>query len=95
MLNASHEWPRVFHLTAALAKRSSASVRNNPAASRRLRERRPWVVAGHAAPAPPAGRQSAREWLRFRISTAETAISIHVYGTDVSRVGSSARRYYD
>ena len=25
----------------------------------------------------------------------ETAISIHVYGTDVSRVGSSARRYYD
>jgi predicted metal-dependent enzyme (double-stranded beta helix superfamily) len=25
----------------------------------------------------------------------EPAISIHVYGTDVSRVGSSARRYYD
>jgi 3-mercaptopropionate dioxygenase len=25
----------------------------------------------------------------------ETAISIHIYGTDVSRVGSSARRYYD
>src|ERR1700741_2211236 len=24
----------------------------------------------------------------------ETAISIHVYGTDVTRVGSSARRYY-
>jgi 3-mercaptopropionate dioxygenase len=24
-----------------------------------------------------------------------TAISIHVYGTDVSRVGSTARRYYD
>jgi predicted metal-dependent enzyme (double-stranded beta helix superfamily) len=24
-----------------------------------------------------------------------TAISIHVYGTDVSRVGSSVRRYYD
>jgi 3-mercaptopropionate dioxygenase len=24
-----------------------------------------------------------------------TAISIHVYGTDVSRIGSSARRYYD
>lgn len=23
------------------------------------------------------------------------AISIHIYGTDVSRVGSSARRYYD
>jgi predicted metal-dependent enzyme (double-stranded beta helix superfamily) len=25
----------------------------------------------------------------------ETAISLHIYGTDVSRVGSSARRYYD
>jgi predicted metal-dependent enzyme (double-stranded beta helix superfamily) len=24
-----------------------------------------------------------------------TAISIHVYGTDVTRIGSSARRYYD
>src|SRR5688572_8026620 len=25
----------------------------------------------------------------------ETAISIHIYGTDITRVGSSARRYYD
>jgi predicted metal-dependent enzyme (double-stranded beta helix superfamily) len=25
----------------------------------------------------------------------DTAISIHVYGTDVSRIGSSVRRYYD
>jgi predicted metal-dependent enzyme (double-stranded beta helix superfamily) len=25
----------------------------------------------------------------------ETAISIHIYGTDVTRIGSSARRYYD
>jgi 3-mercaptopropionate dioxygenase len=25
----------------------------------------------------------------------ETAISIHVYGTDVTRIGSSVRRYYD
>lgn len=25
----------------------------------------------------------------------ETAISIHIYGTDVSRIGSSARRYYN
>jgi 3-mercaptopropionate dioxygenase len=25
----------------------------------------------------------------------QTAISIHVYGTDVTRIGSSARRYYD
>jgi predicted metal-dependent enzyme (double-stranded beta helix superfamily) len=32
---------------------------------------------------------------RVHNTGAETAISIHVYGTDVSRVGSSARRYYD
>jgi 3-mercaptopropionate dioxygenase len=32
---------------------------------------------------------------RVHNTTHETAISIHVYGTDVSRVGSSARRYYD
>ena len=32
---------------------------------------------------------------RVRNTADETAISIHVYGTDVSRVGSSARRYYD
>jgi 3-mercaptopropionate dioxygenase len=25
----------------------------------------------------------------------ETAISIHVYGTDVTRIGGTARRYYD
>jgi predicted metal-dependent enzyme (double-stranded beta helix superfamily) len=24
-----------------------------------------------------------------------TAISVHIYGTDVSRIGSSVRRYYD
>ncbi len=24
-----------------------------------------------------------------------TAISIHIYGTDVTRIGSSVRRYYD
>jgi predicted metal-dependent enzyme (double-stranded beta helix superfamily) len=32
---------------------------------------------------------------RVHNTTGGTAISIHVYGTDVSRVGSSARRYYD
>jgi len=25
----------------------------------------------------------------------ETAISLHIYGTDISRIGSSVRRYYD
>jgi len=32
---------------------------------------------------------------RVRNAGDSTAISIHVYGTDVSRVGSSVRRYYD
>ena len=32
---------------------------------------------------------------RVRNTSQTTAISIHVYGTDLTRVGSSARRYYD
>jgi len=32
---------------------------------------------------------------RVHNTSGTTAISIHVYGTDVTRVGSSARRYYD
>ncbi|SDL04451.1 Cysteine dioxygenase type I [Glycomyces sambucus] len=32
---------------------------------------------------------------RIMNTGAETAISLHVYGTDLSRVGSSARRYYE
>ena len=32
---------------------------------------------------------------RVRNAGADTAISIHIYGTDVSRIGSSVRRNYD
>jgi 3-mercaptopropionate dioxygenase len=32
---------------------------------------------------------------RVRNTADETAISIHVYGTDITRIGGSARRYYD
>ena len=32
---------------------------------------------------------------RVHNTGAETAISIHIYGTDITRIGSSARRYYD
>jgi predicted metal-dependent enzyme (double-stranded beta helix superfamily) len=32
---------------------------------------------------------------RVHNTTDTTAISIHIYGTDVTRIGSSARRYYD
>jgi 3-mercaptopropionate dioxygenase len=32
---------------------------------------------------------------RVRNAGSQTAISIHIYGTDVARIGSSVRRYYD
>jgi predicted metal-dependent enzyme (double-stranded beta helix superfamily) len=32
---------------------------------------------------------------RVHNTSDETAISIHIYGTDVTRIGSSARRFYD
>src|SRR3954469_5323686 len=32
---------------------------------------------------------------RVHNTTGTTAISIHIYGTDVTRIGSSVRRYYD
>jgi len=32
---------------------------------------------------------------RVRNTSKTTAISIHIYGTDITRIGSSARRYYD
>ena len=32
---------------------------------------------------------------RVRNVGSDTAISIHIYGTDVTRIGSSVRRYYD
>jgi predicted metal-dependent enzyme (double-stranded beta helix superfamily) len=31
---------------------------------------------------------------RVRNASETTAISIHIYGTDITRIGSSARRYY-
>ena len=32
--------------------------------------------------------------LRVRNTSGPTAISIQIYGTDITRIGSSARRYY-
>jgi 3-mercaptopropionate dioxygenase len=46
--------------------------------------------AGHVSGFAPPG-----DIHRVHNTAGETAISIHVYGTDVTRVGSSARRYYD
>jgi predicted metal-dependent enzyme (double-stranded beta helix superfamily) len=47
---------------------------------------RPGDVSGFAPPG---------DIHRVRNIGTESAISIHVYGTDVSRIGSSVRRYYD
>ena len=50
------------------------------------RDNPPGAVSGFAPPG---------DIHRIRNAGAETAISLHVYGTDISRVGSSARRYYN
>jgi predicted metal-dependent enzyme (double-stranded beta helix superfamily) len=50
------------------------------------RDNPPGAVSGFAPPG---------DIHRIRNVGAETAISLHIYGTDITRVGSSARRYYD
>ncbi|WP_335987947.1 cysteine dioxygenase family protein [Glycomyces sp. MUSA5-2] len=51
-----------------------------------VNDNRPGEVTGFAPPG---------DIHRIVNSGTETAISLHVYGTDLSRVGSSARRYYE
>jgi len=46
--------------------------------------------AGHVSGFAPPG-----DIHRVHNTTDETAISIHIYGTDITRIGTSARRYYD
>ena len=50
------------------------------------RDNRPGEVSGFAPPG---------DIHRIRNHSSETAISMHIYGTDITRVGSSARRYYN
>jgi 3-mercaptopropionate dioxygenase len=47
-------------------------------------------VAGHVGGFAPPG-----DIHRVHNTSDEVAISIHIYGTDITRVGSSARRYYN
>jgi 3-mercaptopropionate dioxygenase len=49
------------------------------------RDSHPGEVSGFAPPG---------DIHRIRNTGSETAISLHIYGTDITRVGSSARRYY-
>ena len=49
------------------------------------RDNHPGEVSGFAPPG---------DIHRIRNHGSETAISLHIYGTDITRVGSSARRYY-
>ncbi|GAA4059146.1 cysteine dioxygenase family protein [Actinomadura miaoliensis] len=51
-----------------------------------VRDNPPGEVSGFAPPG---------DIHRIRNVSDETAISLHIYGTDISRVGSSARRFYD
>jgi 3-mercaptopropionate dioxygenase len=50
------------------------------------RDNHPGEVSGFAPPG---------DIHRIRNHGSETAISLHIYGTDITRVGSSARRYYN
>jgi 3-mercaptopropionate dioxygenase len=54
----------------------------NPAG---VRDNRVGEVSGFAPPG---------DIHRIRNDGSETAISLHIYGTDITRIGSSARRYY-
>jgi predicted metal-dependent enzyme (double-stranded beta helix superfamily) len=47
------------------------------------------IPAADHGPAPPG------EIHRVHNTGQPTAISVHIYGTDITRIGSSARRYYD
>jgi predicted metal-dependent enzyme (double-stranded beta helix superfamily) len=50
------------------------------------RDNHPGEVSGFAPPG---------DIHRIRNHGRETAVSLHIYGTDITRVGTSARRYYD
>ena len=50
------------------------------------RDNHPGEVSGFAPPG---------DIHRIRNTGTRTAISLHIYGTDITRVGSSARRYYN
>lgn len=51
-----------------------------------VRDSHPGDVSGFAPPG---------DIHRILNNTTETAISLHIYGTDVTRVGTTARRYYN
>ncbi len=50
------------------------------------RQNHPGEVGGFAPPG---------DIHRIRNTGTRTAISLHIYGTDITRIGSSARRYYN
>jgi predicted metal-dependent enzyme (double-stranded beta helix superfamily) len=51
-----------------------------------VRDSQPGEVSGFAPPG---------DIHRIRNDSNEIAISLHIYGTDITRVGTSARRYYN
>ncbi len=75
-----HFGPRSFRIYSASSSESPASTRSASATN----------LVGDASGFAPPG-----DIHRVRNTSDEIAISIHVYGTDVTRIGSSVRRFYD
>ena len=66
--------------------RARGAVRRRPAT---------WSAAATTTSATSAASRRRATSTACTTPLTTTAISIHVYGTDVTRIGSSARRYYD
>ena len=60
-----------------------------PGQTTRIHDDITWCVVEVSGFAPPG------DIHRVRNVGDEIAISLHIYGTDITRVGSSARRFYD
>lgn len=53
------------------------------------------IGENHSHPGEVTGFAPPGDIHRIRNTGTGTAITLHIYGTDITRVGSSARRYYD
>ena len=84
-----HPHPRPRHLVRRSASSRASSTRScsTPTST--------WSASSDNHVGDVSGFAPPGDIHRVHNTAEETAISIHVYGTDVTRVGSSARRYYD
>jgi hypothetical protein len=75
-------WPARIICRARSARRGTAADDRRPTAS---------PASSHEQ----SSRTATGDIHRVRNTGDTTSISIHIYGTDVTRIGSSLRRYYD